>query len=332
MAQLARHARLHRKAEAALIAAIEIYNKPDFRYREETFAILALNAWELLLKARLLQINKNKLSVLYSFEFKKTKAGVPSKKKTLRRNRAENPFTLSLGQTIVELDKDPASRLAFAVKSNLDALAEIRDNAVHFLNANALLAKQVLELGTACLKNYVEFSKRWFNEDLSGYSLFLMPIGFVSGRGATAIVDIPAEEQKLMTFLANLAKDSQNESPDFHVALSIDVSFRRASADSAALMVAMSKDPAATKITLSEEDVLKAYPWAYKELTQRLRERYTDFLANQRYHDIRKPLAIDLRYAKERFLVPGHANSPKTVFFNPNIVPEFDKHYTRKAS
>lgn len=94
MAQLARHARLDRKAEAALIAAIEIYNKPDFRYREETFAILALNAWELLLKARLLQINKNKLSVLYSYENKKTKAGVPSKKKTLRRNRAENPFTL----------------------------------------------------------------------------------------------------------------------------------------------------------------------------------------------------------------------------------------------
>jgi hypothetical protein len=107
--------------------------------------------------------------------------------------------------------EDHTSRPAFAVKSNLDALVEIRDNAVHFLNANALLAKQVLELGTACLKNYVEFSKRWFNEDLSGYNLFLMPIGFVSGRGASAIVDIPAEEQKLMTYLANLAKDSQNE-------------------------------------------------------------------------------------------------------------------------
>jgi hypothetical protein len=41
------------KSEAAMISAIEIYNKPDYRYRDETFSILALNAWELLLKGKL---------------------------------------------------------------------------------------------------------------------------------------------------------------------------------------------------------------------------------------------------------------------------------------
>ena len=34
---------------AATVAAIEIYNKPNFLYREETFSILAINGWELLL-------------------------------------------------------------------------------------------------------------------------------------------------------------------------------------------------------------------------------------------------------------------------------------------
>ena len=332
MAQLARHARLYRKAEAAVIAAIEVYNKPDFRYREETFAILSLNAWELLLKARLLQLRDNEVKSLYVYETRKTKAGKPGKKKYLKRNRVGNPLTLSLGQTVVELDKDAESRLVAAVKANLDGLTEVRDNAVHYLNVNPLLAKQVLHLGTACLKNFVEFSKRWFNEDLSAYSLFLMPIGFVSGRAATAIVGIPSEEKKLMEYLANVAKDAQNESADFHVALSIDINFRRSSADAAALMVAMSKDPGATKITLSEEDIFKAYPWPYRELTKRLRKRYTDFLENQKYHDIRKPLATDPRFANERYLVPGNPNSPKTFFFSPNIVPEFDKHYTRTAA
>ena len=51
--------RFFRKAEEALLAAIELYNKPDFRYREEAFAILALNAWELLLKAKLLAESDN---------------------------------------------------------------------------------------------------------------------------------------------------------------------------------------------------------------------------------------------------------------------------------
>jgi hypothetical protein len=40
------------KSVSAMISAIEIYNKPDFKYREETFAILAINSWELLLKAK----------------------------------------------------------------------------------------------------------------------------------------------------------------------------------------------------------------------------------------------------------------------------------------
>ncbi len=40
------------RAIAATLAAIEIYNKPNFLYREETFTILAINGWELLLKAK----------------------------------------------------------------------------------------------------------------------------------------------------------------------------------------------------------------------------------------------------------------------------------------
>jgi hypothetical protein len=54
MARLSRSARLLQSAEAALISSIEIYNKPAFAYREETFSILALNAWELMLKSKLL--------------------------------------------------------------------------------------------------------------------------------------------------------------------------------------------------------------------------------------------------------------------------------------
>jgi hypothetical protein len=39
VAQIARSIRFFRKAEEAILAAIELYNKPDFRYREEAFAV-----------------------------------------------------------------------------------------------------------------------------------------------------------------------------------------------------------------------------------------------------------------------------------------------------
>lgn len=44
---------LRSNSEAAMLAAIEIYNKPQFSYRDECFTILLVNAWELLLKATL---------------------------------------------------------------------------------------------------------------------------------------------------------------------------------------------------------------------------------------------------------------------------------------
>ena len=55
------------KSISSMLSAIEIYNKPDFKYREETFAILAVNSWELLFKARLLKLNNYKLNSIYWF-------------------------------------------------------------------------------------------------------------------------------------------------------------------------------------------------------------------------------------------------------------------------
>ena len=43
------------KSIACAVSAIEIYNKPDFKYREETFSILMINSWELVLKAKLIK-------------------------------------------------------------------------------------------------------------------------------------------------------------------------------------------------------------------------------------------------------------------------------------
>jgi hypothetical protein len=51
-----------RNAKAAMLAAIELYNKPSVAYRDDTVAILLVNAWELLLKALL---SKSKQSIFY---------------------------------------------------------------------------------------------------------------------------------------------------------------------------------------------------------------------------------------------------------------------------
>jgi len=330
VAQIARSIRFFRKAEEAILAAIELSNKPDFRYREEAFAVLSLNAWELLLKAKLLAESGNHARALFLYEKRQTKKGIPSAKFYLRRNRTGNIYTIGLGQVIAELENKKGVKLAPSIKANLDGLTEIRDNAVHYINPSPRLSKQVLELGTACVKNFIELGKTWFQLDLSIYNLYLMPIGFVTAPGSGTALSATPDEERLIRYLAGLVKDSTADpGTDFHVALEVSLSFKRSAVNPAAV-VAVTNDPNATKVALSEEDIRKTYPWDYSELTERLSKRYIDFRANTKYHDIRRPLMADPRFVKSRYLDPRNPRSARKDFYNPNIVAEFDKQYTRR--
>ncbi len=329
MPPISRSSRLVRKAEAALLAAIEIYNKPRFAYREETFSILALNAWELLLKAKLVADNNNDPRCIYIYEPHQTRKGKLTARLYPRRNRSGHFHTLSLGQAIVELDKKATTRLSPALRGNLEALIAIRDSAVHYIEASPFLAKRVLEIGTACVKNFIELGKRWFSIDLSTDHFYLMPIGFLSTPGTATAVSISNDEEKLVGYLSDLVGQVVGEpGADFHVALEVNLSFKRAPTDAVA-RVRLTNDPSAPQVAITEEDIRNRYPWDYDALTRRLRERYIDFIINQKYHDIRKPLVNDNRYANSRYLDPGNPRSAKKDFYNPNIFAEFDKHYTR---
>jgi hypothetical protein len=329
---LSRSARLLGNAEAALISAIEIYNKPTFAYREETFAILALNAWELLLKAKLLDVKDNKLKSLYIYFKKEVAPGQLSKKLYVKCNRTGNRMTVGIDGCIVRLEKEGIA-VPEPVKKNLEALAEIRDNAVHYINASPQLSKQVMEIGTACLRNFVELGKQWLNLDLAGYSLYLMPIGFLpSGEAATALT-VSNQEQKVVNYLATLMRGGhEGEVQDYHVSLDVNISFKRTSTAAANAVIVTNdpNDPNAVHVNLSEEDIRKQYPWDYGTLTEKLQNRYIDFKANPKYHDLRKKLAVNPQYKKTRYLDPANTNGQRKDFYNPNIVAEFDKSYTRR--
>jgi hypothetical protein len=320
-----------RKAEAALIAAIEVYNRPTFAYREETFAILALNAWELLFKAKLLALNNNKTRCLWALEHKPTKKGPPSKKLTVKLNRSGTPMTHSLSKVITEIEKSP-TKIDTAVKTILEALTEIRDNAVHFVIASPQLSKQVLGVGTAAVRNFVELAREWFEHDMSGQHFFLMPIGFVDPPAGATAVPLTPDQTKLISFLNQLANSAQQGSPSpFNIAVDVNLSFKRSTTPGAMKMV-ITDDPTAPKMQIAEANIKKIYKWTYEQLIGQLRRRYSDFSANAKFHQIRKPLMSDPKFVHSRLFDPDNPKSGHKDFYAPEIISEFNKHYTRKPS
>jgi Protein of unknown function (DUF3644). len=148
---------LLKNSKAAMVAAIEIYNKPSFSYRDECFVILLLNAWELILKAVL---SKQKLSVFY-----------PKKRKEPYR-------TLSWRDAITRAESYfPKELSPLPVRRNLDLLSTYRDNAVHFYNADEF-GVLIYALAQTSVINYKDLLATFFKINLENeISWQLLPIG-----------------------------------------------------------------------------------------------------------------------------------------------------------
>jgi hypothetical protein len=313
-----------------MLAAIEVYNKPNFAYREETFSILAVNAWELLLKARILQLSKNRIASILEYERRTLADGTKSEKRYRKRNRSGNHLSVGLFKALDLLNNEYAAAVPGAVRENLELLCEVRDNAIHLSNKSSDLCKVVRELGTACLRNYIAATREWFATDISEENFLLMPIGFVEGGEASA-AQVGANEKRVTEFLrGRILEGVAEESAGYDVALRMDLKFSRSRAEDA-VPVVVTNDPSATRVTLTEEDLRDRYPWDYRTLTAQLKKRYTDFKQNAAYHEIRRPLEEDERYCRTRYLDPRSTTGVPKRFYNPNILREFDKYYARPS-
>ena len=317
------------KSIDAMLAAIEVYNKPTFAYREESFAILAINSWELLLKARLLQLANNRLAVILSYEHRPRADGTHSEKLYRKKSRSGTYLSVGLFRAIDRLRDDFGDTTHPSVRRNLELLCEVRDNAVHFINKGFDISKLVQELGTACLRNYLGLVDRWFAIDLSAYNFFLMPLAFVRvGRSVDAITMNSSERRVIEYLRQRIADDLEGADDDYSVALRVDLKFSRSKAVDAAPVV-VSDDPAAIAVRLSEEDIREKYPWDYRTLTTRLKRRYANFKENRKYHRLRQTLESDDHFCNTRYLDPAKKSGTSKRFYNSNIVQEFDKHYER---
>ncbi len=314
------------KSVFAAISAIEIYNKPDFKYREETFSILMINSWELLLKAKILKDNSGSLKSIYVPRKTTNKEGKPLKRFFPALNRSGNPKTISIAKAIENLS------LPKTLKENLYLLIEIRDNSIHFLNKHPFFKKKILEIGTANLKSYVNICNEWFNYDLSKYNFYLMPITFFHAYEieSFSINKQPKQIQNLINHI--LKKENEhpsNEKYEHNISLNIETKFTRSS-DSNALQVKYSDDAKIEVKIDAEEKFIKKYPLDYNNLISKMKNRYKDFIVNNNFYSLKRQLENEEKYCRERYLDMIKKTGTCKKYYSTEIFKEFDKHYTKK--
>lgn len=314
------------KSIDCMLSAIEIYNKPNFNYREEAFAVLAVNAWELLLKAYILRDNKYKLRSIYILEQVRNKDGTLSqKKKKPKMNRCNYPMSISVFDCIKIMDEKRT--LPSNLKNNLESIIELRDNSVHFVNLSSI-SKQIQELGFACVKNYISAIKHWnLNIDISRYNLYLMPLAYVDEK-ITVDSIITKNNENYIAFVKRLLASDQKEDHDFDIAISIDVDFKKGNSFDA---IGVKYEADGTTITLTEEQIYKKFPWTYKDVATHCRDRYADFKQDKRFNSYISEIKTNSKLCAHRKLYVGNSKSPKTVYYSTNVLKFFDEKYKKKS-
>lgn len=116
---------------------LEIYNKPTIRYRIEGFSFFVCNAWELMLKAHLINIGK---SIYYN-------------------DNKERTFSLS--QCLKEIYTNKYTR----IRQNLEKIIDLRNISTHYITEDYEI--KYAPLFQACVINYVEELNRFHKKDIT---------------------------------------------------------------------------------------------------------------------------------------------------------------------
>lgn len=314
------------KSVNSMLSAIEIYNKPNFSYREETFAILATNAIELLFKAQLLKISAYQIKQLYVLEPVITKTGIPHKsRKKPKLSRSKNPTTIGLFDTIKKLDAK-GFNLSKNHLANIETLIELRDNAIHFHN-DRFISKEIQELGFATIKNYMHIIKKWeLDVDLSIYNFYLMPLAYVDSQVVTEGM-ITDEVKNYLGFVKSKVNNQDDNDKEFDIAISIDISFSKSNSFEG---LGFKYSQEGVEVKLSEEDIRLRFPLTYKNVCDQCYKRYSFFSKNNEFNKRMRTIKTNEKLVHERLLDPSNPKSTKKTFYSTNIWQELDKFYKKR--
>lgn len=316
--------RIAKKSLNAAISALELYNKPDMKYREESFCILIVNAYELLFKAKIIRDNNCKINSIYVYENKKSVDGRVLKKKVIKRNRIRQPYTIDINKCINTLLMQ--NIITNNVKENISALIEIRDNSIHLFNSKSNIKETLYKLCVAAIKNYVRLLKEWFKEiDINKYNFFITPLNFDTIIDIKDPLNKTIAEKDLLNYLESISSASSEED-DFDILVNVELSFTKNRTDEAVLLKYASEG---RKITmyLSDEMFKKMYPYNNSEIIGMIRKKNTDFKQDKKFNKIKKKLQENEICCKARYLDVLHKQGKPRFFYNANFVDKVLEKY-----
>ena len=270
------HGKLVARSLDAFTLAIEVYNRPSMKNRVEAFAIMTVNAWELLLKAEILKVD-GYAAIFY--DGSKSIAITDAVKKRLQ-------------------EKDP-------VKVNLETLIDLRDNAIHLLIPE--LQPQLSRLFQATVLNYqTRYRNEMGNSPLAGQSVGMLSLVVDGPAPEIAVIKRTYGQQaasSVLNFLKQFDKNAQDlDSTEFSIPIDYKLALVKRE-DESDLSLTVGEGGEGAVIITKTKDPDVTHPYHMKEALEQINDRQSGvfiksgaFQAVLNKHKINNQQKSDLRY------------------------------------
>lgn len=301
---------------AAMLSAVEIYNKPQMTYRDEVTVMLIVNAWELALKAALRQTNRSIFC---------------------KKERGESYRSIGIDDALGGMNANklwPVEVDGAAVTANVKALTEYRDRAIHLYNAHGLGAVIYPFLQQNVL-NYRDFVLAKFKKDLADSMTWqLLPLGATAPADAVQFMRVKkdaamvAEVEEFINELRSLMDDAQASGGDMgRVATVYDIHMQSQKKMTSADLVVAISPTADGRIAIRKTDPNQTHPFSATELVKRVNEKRKGRPITSHDHQVvcwKESLRDNTTYAWKHHNGASHAWSGEAVSY---LVSLTDKQY-----
>ena len=291
--------------------AIGSYNQPQGIYRKEAFIILMTNAWELLIKGKIIKYHNNINSIYVRDKNAKTKSGKPYKNQPFIKLKCGNYKTLGFSDIIDTLEDAN-------LKRQLSVLYQIRNSVTHSVSHTSnSFEKDFLQVATATIRSYVFCTDEWFQHSITS-DFPLIPLAFnIPSHFEASEKDTNA---KLLQFI-HLNHDSIDKNSPHQIFIEANVKFNRTSKKGVLVHQARQEGLSITQDT--EETFCNKYPWSYQRLIEQLKKKYSNFKQDAKFHKVKKEIENKRDYCGTRYLDPNTKKSISKKFYSSNILQEF---------
>lgn len=258
--------KLKDNAVASMIACVEIYNKPRMEYRDEISVILAVNAWEVLLKAI---VRKSGGSI---FEPK-------------ARNSSRKTISIWEALTRASRSRYWEQTLDYeSVRSNLEILTDFRNNAVHLYAAKTASALMYTAM-SASLRNFDKLLAGAFDYNLSkDINISILPIGLTNPVGIvdSMLSSRPGIQNSADEALAallrekmNSASNNENKLNQIVFGVKVELQSVKNSNKSHGVTVGLgNSDPDRVEVLFKDRDPNVTHPLSFTEIANALMEKH----------------------------------------------------------